>query len=986
MTSPSRAPHPARVDERWFPLARWLGRALGPGVVHDVGRALALLGGGSAGYAVAELALTLRAYPGPVDVATALRVAAVVAALAALVFFALAALSTAGLIGLHGARALAGRPARALLPGPPPVDRDAPGPARLWAALAVGLLAVGVLQRWAVYVGVNYREQQLAAALIAVVAVALAPVVLGLVRAATRLTAAAAAATAPMLGAASPLGRWLPAYLALWATALGGLAGLAAAMPQIRAIAPWRPLLALMFFGLGAGTAYASAGRWRERRRGLAAAPPRGGARRAGLALVALAPAGLVPLALLHFGADARTRSVVVNGSPTLARLVAVVRRLNDFDGDGFGSLLGENDCRPFDPRINPLARDLPDNGVDENCNGRDFSMRDLARPAGPGLPVPEAFRQPWNILYITIDTVRYDHTTFGGYAAGPKKRDTTPNLARLVDRSTSFTFAQAPSAGTMGSMPALLTSKFFHSGVALEVAGVKPGMPPRLRPENVLISEVMKQAGYATGAITSHEYFADWGMQQGFDSYDNTIGSKPDPFKVTSHLLTDRSLAWISRQQGRKWFLWVHYLDPHGRYVEHPDHVSYGASEEDLYDGELAYTDLHLGRLLTELARLPGGERTVIVITSDHGDAFGEHGFINHGQALYRELLHVPLIVHVPDNPPRLVGGAVSGIDAVPTIAHLAGVDLDRLEIDGKRVTFEGKSLVPQIFYGQEEPERAVFAETNFPQPLRAAVTSAYKVIYNLKNNLTEAYDLKADPWEKSNLGHRLPPGALAVREQLDLWLDRVLFARDPVFNQAAEKMAEVLLPAAVAPPVPAARAPIDGGNLVVVGLGLGVGTGPLVPPGRGENLDVRVYLDVQGRPSGPLRMQLLAWPVAAGADPHAPVPATQQRHVQRTPLRVSADGMFPADRWKRGDHIRERFAITIPADWPTTDVAFGLVVADGAGKVIVAQGAGASADGQSTVVGTIPLRPVTPEPGTPGPVPPGSGAGSAGPGSPTR
>ena len=82
-----------------------------------------------------------------------------------------------------------------------------------------------------------------------------------------------------------------------------------------------------------------------------------------------------------------------------------------------------------------------------------------------------------------------------------------------------------------------------------------------------------------------------------------------------------------MSRHARDKWFLWVHYLDPHGRYVAHPDDVSWGTSEEDLYDGELRFTDTHLGRLFKELARLPGADHTIIVLTSDHGDAFNEHG-----------------------------------------------------------------------------------------------------------------------------------------------------------------------------------------------------------------------------------------------------------------------------------------------------------------------------------------------------------------------
>src|SRR6185436_10973507 len=106
------------------------------------------------------------------------------------------------------------------------------------------------------------------------------------------------------------------------------------------------------------------------------------------------------------------------------------------FDRDGYGSLLGENDCAPFNRKIHPTARDIPDNGIDENCNGRDFSVKNApSYKSGEKLPLPPEYQRDWNVLLITIDATRYDHTTFGGYKQ-KKGRDTTPNLAKLADRS----------------------------------------------------------------------------------------------------------------------------------------------------------------------------------------------------------------------------------------------------------------------------------------------------------------------------------------------------------------------------------------------------------------------------------------------------------------------------------------------------------------------------------------------------------------------
>ncbi len=711
--------------------------------------------------------------------------------------------------------------------------------------------------------------------------------------------------------------------------------------PPLRPLVPWRWML-VAAAALSAPAPGARPPR-PDRLRGRAPRPPaapRVGA--SGLAAV------LVPLTLMRCGADPDAKGVAIASSPLLGAAVAWVRKANDLDGDGFGSMLGEKDCAPFDATIRPGVRDMPDNGIDQNCDGRDFSMRDLMRlKKGDRMEVPEAFRRDWNVLLLTVDTVRYDHTSFGGYRDGPKARDTTPRLAELVSRAVSFTFANSPSAGTMASIPAILTSRFFHSGIALDETNRKPKMAPRLKPENTTLPEIMKRDGYTTGAILSHEYFNDWGMEQGVDDYDNSIGKKPDPFRISSHDSTDRAISWISRHSQKKWFLWVHYLDPHGRYVAHPDDADYGSSEEDLYDSELHYTDKHLGRLLDEIARLPGGDRTIVVITSDHGDAFNEHGFVNHGQALYRELLHVPLVIYVPDLPPRQVGGAVSPLDIVPTVADLCGIDVSDLR-------FEGKSLISQLFTGEEDPDRVVFAETNYPKPLRAAISKDYKLIYDLQNNLYQLYRLSADPWEKTNLATKDPQALAEMQQPLDAWLARVMFERDPVFNQALAKSAGILLDAAPTPAHPLAGTTFDDGKIEVIGY-------EAEPVGviarAGTKLTFAVYFKVAQRPSGAYKLQGSAWLVEqAGFDPRAAV----GKRVSRSSQRITADGYLPSDRWNPGEYIRETFTVSLPVDWasgPDDAIAVGVTMTSPAGKVNVV-GTVSAGDPAMAVLGLIPLH----------------------------
>ncbi|MEZ4368199.1 MAG: sulfatase [Kofleriaceae bacterium] len=661
-----------------------------------------------------------------------------------------------------------------------------------------------------------------------------------------------------------------------------------------------------------------------------------------------------MPLTLLRLGADAEVKFIPVSSSPPLDTLIGYLRSANDLDGDGYGSWLGENDCAPFDAGRHPMARDLPDDGVDQNCDGRDFSLRDLARPAGGGAPVPPAFRRPWNVLLITIDTVRYDHTSFGGYRDGPRGRDTTPRLAELAARGTSFTFAQAPSAGTMASVPAILTSKFFHSGIPL--GPERKGTAPKVLPEATLIGEIAKRKGYRTGAITTHPYFNDWGLDQGIDDYDNSIGRDNDPFRIAAHLVTDRALAWVAKQRETPWLLWTHYIDPHGRYVAHPDGPAWGDREEDLYDGELHYTDRHIGRLLDELSRMPGADRTIVVVTSDHGDGFGEHGFINHGQALYRELLHVPLIVYVPDNLPRVIGGAVSGLDVVPTIAELIGAPVDDL-------SFEGESLVPQIFYGTEDRDRIVFAETNWPQPLRAAISADHKLVYNLKSNLYELYDLARDPWEKVNLASKDPTTKARYQAALDAWLERVLYTRDAATNQAAAKMAELIVTTRPEPEAATSPAPtLDGGRLAVLGASLAE-PGKLVKPG--DSIDLYVYFEVTQPVTQGLRLGLeVATVDRAGYQPGAP------RHgaLARAGARLTLDGLFPTDRWRVGEFVRDRFTVKLPRDATGDALAVTLIVTGERGKEVGAAGPGASAGRIDLGLVTWP-RPAPAPAGIPGP-----------------
>jgi arylsulfatase A-like enzyme len=903
-------------------------RALGAAVVATVA------------FAAVELVATLIAAPALpsiaavacfVPLALALSALLGVALVAAFVAVALAARLVA--VARARARGLAWRGAFA--PDRPPD----PAVATLLGATAGVALFVAGSTTLGAWLAARFKEPTLVALVAALGQLVLAAIAYAAFALVAAVARRLAARLHPRLGRASPFGARAAALAALAVVALGAIAGLTAALPQVRPLLPWRHFLAGFAVVAGAELAAAVFGPGRR--------PwpwPRARARRRlALAAIALGLAAGVPAVLATAGADPTAKALALSSSPPLATLIGAARALNDFDRDGYGSLLGENDCAPFDGARHPLARDVPDNRVDENCDGRDFSLGRV-RPYTPGArqPVPDAYRGPWNVLLITIDTVRYDHTTMGGYAER-RGRDTTPNLAKLARRAVSFAFANAPSAGTMASVPAILTSRFFHSGIAL--GPERKGKPPKLEPKNVLISELLKKVGYTTGAILTHEYFADWGMEQGFDTYDNTLGgSKPEPYRVSADRLTDRALAWIGEHGAKRWFLWAHYIDPHGRYVAHPEGPSWGSTEEDLYDGELRFADHHIGRLLDELERLPGADRTVVIVTSDHGDAFNEHGFINHGQALYVELLHVPLIVFVPNIAPRVVDGPVSPLDIFPTIADLAGADTSGLDL-------AGESLIPQLFYDRDARDRVVFAETNFPRPIRAVVTATHKLIYKLKENAYELYDLELDPREQTNLWPGGQPAAFdKLRGYLDDWLERVYFARDPSTNQAMSKLGDVLLAEVPHPRLVVEGGSFDDGAIEV----LGADVTPAEAIG-GDALEVAVYLRAVRRPSADFLLQVEARPLGGDGKTLRP-PATAS-----SGLRATAGGTLPTSRWRDGELIRDRFEVRVPAHWTGPDggtLVLGLRLADARRKRLTPTGPTVPSDPQLLRLGELSIE----------------------------
>ena len=361
------------------------------------------------------------------------------------------------------------------------------------------------------------------------------------------------------------------------------------------------------------------------------------------------------------------------------------------------------------------------------------------------------------NVILITIDTVRADHVGCYGYT-----EIKTPAIDGLCRDGVVFERAMSQVPLTWPSHVAILTGTYpFWNGVQDFT-----GQP--LRPDVATLPEAMKRNGYATGAVVS-SFVLDrsFGMARGFDSY-------YDFFKGSA--FTEKDLALVERRAdlsvdaGLKWlktarkpfFFWLHLYDPHSPYAPpEPFRTEY---REHLYDGEIAYADSQVGRLLAWLKQVGLYDTTLIVLASDHGESLGDHGEREHGYFVYQSTTRVPLIVKPPRAAalkPRRESAAVETIGIAPTVLQLAGVH------DAIQKQFQAPSLLDR-----KDESRLSYSQTLYPfssfgwSPLRSVENSGYQYV---EAPQPELYDLASDPDEVHNLIAAKPAVASAMKEKLN-------------------------------------------------------------------------------------------------------------------------------------------------------------------------------------------------------------------------
>lgn len=364
-----------------------------------------------------------------------------------------------------------------------------------------------------------------------------------------------------------------------------------------------------------------------------------------------------------------------------------------------------------------------------------------LCAGCGPAEP------QRRNLLLVSVDTLRADHLGVYGLEPSP-----SPSLDRLAASGTLFLDARTTTSWTLPALASLMTSLHASTHGCWDFRS-------RLDGSFETLAELLYAAGFETAAIASHTFLgAPFGLQQGFAHYDDDLvrpNLKASHKAVTSPELTDRAVAWLEDRGngGARWFLWVHYFDPHSDYLPHEGiSEAFGTrTPQERYVGEVAFTDRAIGRLLEALEDLGLAGETVVVVTADHGEEFWEHGSYSHGRTLYSEVLHVPLLVRAPGFPPGRVAGTVSLVDVLPTVLEL----LDLPVPEG----LHGRSLVPALA-GEALAPRPALAEVRlYPgQHGDSLELDGWKLVRGTGSEAPQLFDVRSDPGDERDVAAEHP------------------------------------------------------------------------------------------------------------------------------------------------------------------------------------------------------------------------------------
>lgn len=408
------------------------------------------------------------------------------------------------------------------------------------------------------------------------------------------------------------------------------------------------------------------------------------------------------------------------------------------------------------------------------------------------------------NVLLVSIDSLRADHVSSYGYG-----RATSPTIDRLAAEGVLFVDAISPASWTTPAHMTLLTA------LPPEVHRVT-SYRRALKPSAVTLAEVLQGSGYATAAFVSGAtVMARYGFAQGFDAFDESLAAPREDAHhgITSPGLVERVTRflteWDAGGRQRPFFVFLHMWDVHYDYAppppydrmfdpdyrgdldasgfEHNQRLKPDMDPRDLqhlialYDGEIRYTDEHVGKVLDRLRALGVLDDTIVVVTSDHGDEFFEHGTKGHAKSLYDEIVRVPLVLRFPRRvlPGRRHAEQVRLMDVAPTILGLAGVPAPAdFGTPQMPEPYRSVDLTPWLAGDRPAetfPRLPAFSEsTAFLGPKWSLRSDGFKLMrFPSRRQDGALFDLRADPGEKRNLLPQKPP-APPMLGALDASFDR--------------------------------------------------------------------------------------------------------------------------------------------------------------------------------------------------------------------
>jgi arylsulfatase A-like enzyme len=405
------------------------------------------------------------------------------------------------------------------------------------------------------------------------------------------------------------------------------------------------------------------------------------------------------------------------------------------------------------------------------------------------GCTASDAPRVNCNIVLITIDTLRADHLSCYGY-----ERETSPRIDAIARQGMMFKNVVAPASWTAPSMVSLFTSTYpINHGVihGLEFQKTRGFCQEVFSEKLRTLPEVLKDAGYTTfGVSSNHGLTAELGFGRGFDYFKYVNWQAAD-------VINKIVFAWEDAiRKSDKFFLWVHYIDPHSPYFPQSPWIERYSSESldgmrqvsrmpsaeliagikknpamlskvlALYDSEINYVDSHVGELIKRL----GLERnSLLIITSDHGEQFMEHGSIGHAITLHKEELQVPLIIKLPGvTTAQSIERQASLVDVMPTIVRSLGIDRPEQTrgtplLDGGRMPAGLGEVLPEW-----KSTAYHFAELESHAILKTVIAPPWKYIQDYNAGTGLLFNIVSDPLEKANVKDAYPEQADAMRDQL--------------------------------------------------------------------------------------------------------------------------------------------------------------------------------------------------------------------------